>query len=176
MKMLSKILKKQITSTIIALLFGFLVAAIVLAIAGYNPGQAFGALFKGMLSKPKYISNVIIKATPIILTGLSVAFAFKTGLFNIGAEGQYVAGSIAAVLVGVKLNLPAVIQVPLVVLAGVLGGMVFGSVVGFFESKVRNPRSYHQHYAELDFPIPVKLYCEFAGLPSAEFHKYLSGQ
>lgn len=135
MKMLSKILKKQITSTIIALLFGFLVAAIVLAIAGYNPGQAFGALFKGMLSKPKYISNVIIKATPIILTGLSVAFAFKTGLFNIGAEGQYVAGSIAAVLVGVKLNLPAVIQVPLVVLAGVLGGMVFGSVVGFLKAK-----------------------------------------
>lgn len=135
MKTTAKILKKPITSTLIAVLFGFLVAAIVLAIAGYNPWQAFGALFQGIFAKPKYISNVIIKATPIILTGLSVAFAFKTGLFNIGAEGQYIAGTIAAVCVGVKLDLPAIIQVPLVVLAGVLGGAIFGGIVGYLKAK-----------------------------------------
>ena len=134
MKTTAKILKKPITSTLIAVLFGFLVAAIVLVIAGYNPGQAFGALFKGIFAKPKYISNVIIKATPIILTGLSVAFAFKTGLFNIGAEGQYIAGTVAAVLVGAKLNLPAVLQIPAVVLAGVLGGAIFGGIVGYLKA------------------------------------------
>ena len=135
MKTLVKILKKPITSTLIAVLFGFLVAAIVLLLAGYNPVEAFGALFNGIFSKPKYISNVIIKATPIILTGLSVAFAYKTGLFNIGAEGQYIAGTVFSVLVGVKLDFPPVIQIPIVVLAGVLGGAIFGWVVGFLKAK-----------------------------------------
>ncbi len=130
-----KILKKPITSTLIAILFGFLVAAIVLVFAGYNPWQAFGALFQGVFARPKYISNVIIKATPIILTGLSVAFAFKTGMFNIGAEGQYIAGTIASVCVGSKLNLAAPIQIPLVVLSGVLAGALFGGIIGYLKAK-----------------------------------------
>jgi len=135
MKLIVKILRKPITSTLIAILFGFMVAAIMLAVTGYNPLQAFGALFNGVFSKPKYISNVIIKSTPIILTGLSVAFAFKTGLFNIGAEGQYIAGTIAAICVGVKFDFPAPIQIPLVVLSGVLAGAIFGSIIGFLKAK-----------------------------------------
>ncbi|HEX2985797.1 MAG TPA: ABC transporter permease [Caproiciproducens sp.] len=133
--MLVRILKKQITSTLIAIVFGFLVAAIVLAAAGYNPWLSFGALFNGIFAKPKYISNVIIKATPIILTGLSFAFAYKTGLFNIGSEGQYIAGTIASVCVGVKLNLPAPIEIPVVVLSGVLAGALLGGIVGYLKAK-----------------------------------------
>lgn len=135
MKTLVKVLKKPITSTLIAIFFGFLVSAIILALAGYNPFEAFGALFKGIFAKPKYISNVIIKATPIILTGLSVAFAFKTGMFNIGAEGQYIAGTIAAVCVGAKLDLAPIIQVPIVVLSGVLAGAIFGIIIGYLKAK-----------------------------------------
>lgn len=135
MKTLVKVLRKPITATILAVVCGFIVAAIILAIAGYNPLIAFGALFQGMVGKPKYISNVIIKSTPLILTALSVAFAFKTGLFNIGGEGQYIAGTIFAVLVGAKLNLPAPIQIPVVVLSGVVGGALFGAVVGFLKAR-----------------------------------------
>lgn len=135
MRLTAKILKKPITSTLIAILFGFLVAAIVLAAAHYNPWRAFGALFSGMFSRPKYISNVIIKATPIILTGLSVAFAFKTGLFNMGAEGQYIASTVVVTMLGIKLNLPAVIQIPVLILAGIITGAVFGGLVGFLKAK-----------------------------------------
>ncbi|WP_271809299.1 ABC transporter permease [Clostridium beijerinckii] len=135
MKTVAKILKKPVTSTFIAIFFGFVVSAIVLGIAGYNSIDAFSALFNGIFSKPKYISNTIIKATPIILTGLSVAFAFKTGLFNIGAEGQYIVGTIASTIVGIKLNLPAVLQIPLVILAGVAAGAVFGGIVGILKAK-----------------------------------------
>ncbi|CUU48804.1 ABC transporter permease [Clostridium beijerinckii] len=135
MKIVVKILKKPVTSTFIAIFFGFIVASIVLGVAGYNPIDAFSALFGGIFSKPKYISNTIIKATPIILTGLSVAFAFKTGLFNIGAEGQYIVGTIASTIVGIKLNLPAVLQIPLVILAGVAAGAVFGGIVGILKAK-----------------------------------------
>lgn len=130
-----RILKKPVTSTFIAIFFGFIVSAIVLSAAGYNSIDAFSALFNGIFSKPKYISNTVIKATPIILTGLSVAFAFKTGLFNIGAEGQYIAGTIASTIVGIKLNLPAVIEIPAVILAGVVAGAVFGGIVGLLKAK-----------------------------------------
>jgi simple sugar transport system permease protein len=134
-KIVVKILKKPVTSTFIAIFCGFIVASIVLGVAGYNPIDAFSALFGGIFSKPKYISNTIIKATPIILTGLSVAFAFKTGLFNIGAEGQYIVGTIASTIVGIKLNLPAVLEIPLVILAGVAAGAVFGGIVGILKAK-----------------------------------------
>lgn len=132
---LQRILKKPITATFIAIALGFVVAAVLLTAAGYDAGASFSALFEGVLSKPKYISNTIIKAAPIILTGISVAFAFKTGMFNIGAEGQYVAGTICAVLVGSTLDLPMVLQIPVVVLAGVLGGAIIGSITGFLKAR-----------------------------------------
>lgn len=203
MKTLEKILKKPITSTLIAVLFGFLVAAVVLVLAGYNPWQAFGALFNGIFSKPKYISNVIIKATPIILTGLSVAFAFQTGLFNIGAEGQYIAGTVFAVLVGAKLNLPAVLQVPVVVLAGVLGGALFGGIVGYLKARfgihevitsimlnwiglylcnfIVNTASYHQQNSTSTVPVNESSFtmllpkwkASAAGMAALKPHKWL---
>ena len=135
MQRTAKLLKKPITSTIIAVVCGFIVAGIILAISGYNPVEAFVSLFRGIFSRPKYIFKVIEKSTPIILTGISVAFAFKTGLFNIGSEGQYIAGAIASVIVGVKLNMPPIIQIPTVILAGILAGALFGAIAGFLKAK-----------------------------------------
>lgn len=135
MQLTAKILKKPITSTLIAIVCGFLVAAVVLAAANYNPWAAFQALFNGMFSKPKYISNVIIKATPIILTGLSVAFAFKTGLFNIGAEGQYIISAVVVTVLGIKLNLSPIVQIPVLVIAGTATGAVYGGIVGYLKAK-----------------------------------------
>lgn len=135
MQKIANLLKKQITATIIAVLCGFAVAAIILSIAGYDPFDAFVALFKGIFSKPKYISNVIIKSTPIILTGLSVAFAFKTGLFNIGAEGQYIIGTIVATMVGIKLNVHPVIQVLVVILTAMFFAGLYGGFVGYLKAK-----------------------------------------
>ena len=130
-----RFLKKPIASAIAAVLVGFLVAAVVLLVAGYDPIASFGALLGGAFGRPKYISNVIIKATPILLTGVGVAFAFQTGLFNIGAEGQYILGTICATIVGVTCNFPAPIQIPLVVLAGALGGALLGAFIGFLKAR-----------------------------------------
>lgn len=135
MQTMIKILKKPIVSTIIAIFSGFVVASIILAIAGFNPFEAMSAMFQGVFERPKSITNVIIKATPIILTGISVAFAFKTGLFNIGAEGQYIAGTIAATIVGISLDLPAFLQIPIVILSGMVAGAIFGGLVGFLKAK-----------------------------------------
>lgn len=135
MSPVAKILKKPIASAVIAILFGFCVAAVILASAGYDPIGSFAALFNGAFGKPKYISNVIIKATPLLLTGSAVAFAYKAGLFNIGGEGQYIAGTVLAVVVGSQTNLPAPLQIPIVILVGTLGGAVLGGLVGWLKAR-----------------------------------------
>lgn len=135
MSLVAKILKKPIASAVIAILFGFCVAAVILASAGYDPIGSFAALFNGAFGKPKYISNVIIKATPLLLTGSAVAFAYKAGLFNIGGEGQYIAGTVLAVVVGSQINLPAPLQIPIVILVGMLGGAVLGGLVGWLKAR-----------------------------------------
>lgn len=135
MTTLTKIMRKPITSAIVAILFGFFVATIVLASAGYDPVEAFGALIDGMIGKPKYIANVIIKATPLLFTGVAVAFAFRVGLFNIGAEGQYVFGTVFATIVGILIDLPPVLQIPVVLLVGMLAGAAAGALVGWLKAK-----------------------------------------
>ena len=88
--------KNRLFYTVVSILLGFLFGSIILVINDINPLQAFKVIVIGALGKPSYISWVIVKAIPIILTGISVAFAFRTGLFNIGSEGQYIVGSIGA--------------------------------------------------------------------------------
>jgi simple sugar transport system permease protein len=104
---LEKFLRSRFAASLAAVLIGFAVAAIVLAAAGFDPAGSFAALFKGAFGKPKYIANVIIKATPILLTGVGVAFAFQTGLFNIGAPGQYLMGAMGALLISSLIIFPA---------------------------------------------------------------------
>ena len=135
MQRLIKILKKPITSTFLAIIFGILVAGAILFFSGYSPIMAFNTLLKGIFSRPKYVLKVIEKSTPIILTGISVAFAFKTGLFNIGAEGQYIIGSVVAMMVGVSLRLPAIYQVPIIFFAGMLSGAIYGGLIGILKAK-----------------------------------------
>lgn len=135
MDRISKILKHKFTFVLIAIFIGFIVAALVLAISGYNPLEVYGILFKGMFSRPRYIMNIIIKASPIILTGISVAFALKVGLFNIGVEGQYIAGTIVASIVGIIFDFPPYIQFPLILIMGTLAGGLYGSIAGYLKAK-----------------------------------------
>ena len=121
-----KILKKPMAATLLA---------IFLAASGYHPFEAFGALLSGIFGRPKYISNVIIKSTPIILTGVSVAFAYKMGLFNIGAEGQFIVGAVAANIVGIVCDFPAIIEIPLVLLVGAAAGALYGGISGWLKAK-----------------------------------------
>lgn len=130
-----RFLKKPIASTLMAILAGLIVAGIVLAFAGYNPFSAIGYLLYGMFGRPKYISNVIIKSTPLIITGLSVAFAYKLGLFNIGVEGQFIMGAIAANAVGYFVNLPWILEIPLILIAGFLAGALYGGFTGWLKAK-----------------------------------------
>ena len=123
--------------TILAIVLGIIIGSIILLISGTNPVEAYKVIFLGAFGKPKYISWTIVKAVPLILTGLSVAFAFNTGLFNIGAEGQYIVGSIGALVVGLLLDLPPVIHGLVALLVGALCGYLWGAIVGILKAKVQ---------------------------------------
>ncbi len=119
----------------LSLLAGLIVGALALLAAGYNPFAAYATLIAGVFSAPRDWSFVLIRSTPLVLTGLSVAFAFRTGLFNIGAEGQYIMGALGATLFGVFVPLPAVLHIPLTMLAGILCGAAWGAVAGILKSR-----------------------------------------
>ena len=95
------ILESNVLYTIIAIIAGFLIGAIFLMIAGISPAVAYGKLFSSIFSKPKYLVWTLVYASPLIFTGLSVAFSFRTGVFNIGAEGQFVIGGLVACVLGI---------------------------------------------------------------------------
>lgn len=118
-----------------SILFGLIIGAIVLAVAGFNPIEAYGIMIKGVFGSPKYISWTIVRSTPLILTGISVAFAFRTGLFNIGAEGQFIIGSLVTTLVGYFIKLPPIIHPIVAILAGCLAGAIWAGIAGYLKAK-----------------------------------------
>ncbi|MDR0388409.1 MAG: ABC transporter permease, partial [Treponema sp.] len=120
--------------TLLAIFIGLLAGSVILLITGFNPLEAYKTLFTGIFGSAKNIMYTVQYATPIIFTGLSVTFAFKTGLFNIGAEGQYIAGSVAALAVSVLLPMPAGIHAAVAVLVGGLAGAFLGGIAGLLKA------------------------------------------
>ncbi|MBQ8632047.1 MAG: ABC transporter permease [Lachnospiraceae bacterium] len=119
----------------IGLLFGFIV---MLLASPANAVNGFAAVLSGGLKNnalvAKQLGQVLYFATPILMTGLSVGFAFKMGLFNIGASGQYTMGMFWALYVGFMFDLPDGIHWIVCVLAGMIGGMVWGFIPGIFKA------------------------------------------
>ena len=110
MKHKKSILEGNIIYTLFAILIGFLTGAIILAIAGMNPGVIYAKLFTGIFAKPKFLAWSVVYATPLIFTGLSVAFSFRTGVFNIAAIRQsgtvIIAGNRQTIPITVAARLP----------------------------------------------------------------------
>lgn len=109
---------------------------VLIAIAGKNPLAVYALLFGDTLGSAYGIGQMLAKATPIALTGLSVAVCFRAGLFNVGAEGQMTIGGLCAALTGLAFpDLPAVALVPLGLLAAAAGGAATASLAGVLKSK-----------------------------------------
>jgi general nucleoside transport system permease protein len=128
-------LSKSAVVSILAVVFGLLAGAVFMAVTGNNPFTGYFYLFSGGLKSIERVGNTLATATPLILSGLAVAFAFKTGLFNIGAAGQMLMGGLAATAVGLTLNLPQLLILPLMLLAAIVSGALWASVPGFLKAK-----------------------------------------
>ena len=128
---------KTIIPQLIAILFALLVGAFVLLASGFSPIQAYGSLIIGAFGNINGIGQTLSQATPIVFTALAFLFAFKAGLFNIGAEGQLLMGAIAAAVVGISLNgLPSVIHIPLALLAGAFFGGLWALIPALLKTEL----------------------------------------
>lgn len=129
-------LLEKIKPSLIAVGCGLLVGLVIMMI--FNIQEAFGGFFTmlvGALNQgTKSLGDMLYMATPIILTGLSVGFAFKTGLFNIGAAGQMVVGAYTAIHIGVLWNIPAPFHWIVAILFGALAGALWGFVPGLLKA------------------------------------------
>jgi simple sugar transport system permease protein len=138
-----------IVTPLITLLIAFLVGGLAVLVTGHDPIATYKAIFNGTglnwlfpwtSAEDRSIAAVnlqqtLIITTPLILTGLAVAFAFRCGLFNIGGQGQYIVGGIFAVWVGSSFDsMPGLLHVVLAILAGTLGGAVWAGIAGLLKA------------------------------------------
>lgn len=113
------------------------VGSVIIWASGYDPGAAFAALWQGSFGSAKAIGDTLLKSTPLILTGLAVAYGFRAGLFNIGAEGQLFLGGLAATWVGLSFTgLPWYVLVPLMLLASMLAGASWAFVPAILKARI----------------------------------------
>ncbi len=138
-----------VITPVITVLFAFFVAALVVLFTGGNPIETFQAIFEGTglnwlfpwtseddrIVAEINLQQTLIVTTPLILTGLAVAFAFRCGLFNIGGQGQYLVGTFVAVWVGSSFqDMAAVPHILLAMIAACLAGAVWGGLAGLLKA------------------------------------------
>ncbi|MEG0366333.1 MAG: ABC transporter permease [Coprobacillus sp.] len=146
-------MNKNLITGIVAVVLGFVVGIVLAMILGitfengfdtYWPHEILAPMLKSFTGfditgqepfRVHYIGEFIVSSVPLILTGLSVAFAFKTGLFNIGAEGQLMIGALVATLCGIYLDLPPVIHPIVCVVLAAFAGFLYGFIPGFLKAK-----------------------------------------
>lgn len=121
-------LAAALMAIVLGLIFGFIIMLIA------KPESAVAGFRYVLLGGFRRIGNVFYFATPILMTGLAVGFAFRMGLFNIGASGQYTMGMYFALYVGFMWDLPAGIHWIVAILAGLVGGMIWGFIPGVFKA------------------------------------------
>ena len=131
-KILTSIMGSSFGGTLLAIFVGLIFGLIVMLLA--NPVDAFYGFTEMIFGGFTRFPDVLYFATPILMTGLSVGFAFKMGLFNIGASGQYTMGLFFAIFVGFMMPMSAELHWIVAVLAGFVGGMLMGAIPGILKA------------------------------------------
>lgn len=112
---------------------GLLIGAAIIAASGTDPLVAYRGLVEGALGGPRQLTETALKATPLLTVGLGLTVAFRCRVWNIGAEGQYLAGALAGTAVGLlgQASLPAWALVPLMLAAGLAGGAAWAGLAAW---------------------------------------------
>jgi simple sugar transport system permease protein len=129
------LVKKELLVGLTAVVLGLAAGAVLMASTGNNPFAGYYYLFAGGLMNLERIGNTLAMATPLILTGLSVAFAFRTGLFNIGAAGQALVGGLTATALALTVDLPKPLVLPLILVAAAAAGALWAWLPGLLKAR-----------------------------------------
>jgi general nucleoside transport system permease protein len=120
-----------------SVVLSMLIGSIIVKATGGDPVLAYGALLQGAFGGPHQIGETVMRSTPLVFTGLAVAFAFRANLFNIGAEGQLVIGALGAAWLGLVFSgLPSWAGIPLVMVGAALFGAAWAFIPALLKAKV----------------------------------------
>ena len=122
---------------VFSVLLGLLAGAVIMLLSGFDPLAGYAALWRGALGDSYYVGETLRQMTPYIFAGLAVAFAFRTGLFNIGVEGQLLVGWIVAVWIGLAFDLPKMVHLPLAIIGAAVAGALWAFIPGLLKAKLR---------------------------------------
>ncbi len=126
----------QAASIVLALVAAFVVSSLLIASAGATVSEALKAMFQGAFGTRNAVVETLVQATPFIFTGLAVTIAFRARVWNIGAEGQFFAGGMAAFWVATSLEgLPPALLIALTILGAALAGGLWGGIAGFLKAR-----------------------------------------
>jgi len=126
---------RRLAIPVLAVLTAVLIGSVLILIVGLDPIKAYTALLQGAFGSDVGLSRTLVKMTPLILSGLAVAIAFKAGLFNIGAQGQLMIGSLLSAWAGFGVSgLPPVLHITFALLAGIVGGALWGAIPGLLKA------------------------------------------
>ena len=121
-----------LAAPVIILASAFVVNAVIMLLCNYDPLAAYQAAISGAFGNSRKFGETLVKSTPFLMTGLSVAMAFRCGIWNIGAEGQFLMGALAATWFGTKLATlfpeNTWIAVPMCLLLSMLAGGIWGLI------------------------------------------------
>src|SRR5260221_6245070 len=131
-------LEESLLPPVVALLLAVVVGDVLILSFGQSPGAVYRLLLEGTWGNAYGLGQVLYKATTLTFTGLAVGLGLRAGLFNIGAESQVAAGGFVAAVAGMLLpaGIPALLCLPLFVLAAALGGGILGGVPGVLQAQV----------------------------------------
>ena len=142
MRFISNIMSNKALSSVLAIVLGMSIGfAVLLATSPSNAVPGFVSILRGGLGNMRDAGQVLFFATPIIMTGLSVGFSMKTGLFNIGASGQFIVGAFAGIFVGVRFEW---LGTPWHWMAGILAAAICGALWGLIPGLLKAYRNVHE--------------------------------
>jgi ABC-type uncharacterized transport system permease subunit len=131
----------RIATPFISVAIAMLIGSVIILLTGGSPVAAFSAMFQGAFGSQRAIGETLLRSTPLIFTGLAVAYGFQAGLFNIGAEGQLFLGGLAAAYLGLLLGgLAWYFSLPLII----LGAMAAGAAWAFIPAVLKATRGAHE--------------------------------
>ena len=128
--------KQTLLDVLTILLLTLVISALLIVACGASPVEAAGLFVKGIFGTKSSFAEIFVKACPLILTGLGCAVAFRTGFFNIGAEGQFYVGALAATMVALGLpQVPGVVRIVLCFVAAFVCGGLWALIAAVFKTR-----------------------------------------
>lgn len=130
-------LLRELAVPLISVAIAVVIGSLIMIASGFDPLAAYAAMVKGAFGGGRQIGETLLRATPLIFTGLAVAYGFRAGLFNIGAEGQLFMGGLSAAWLGIVLaGLPQPLNILIMVVAGAAVGAAWAFIPALLKAKV----------------------------------------